>query len=131
MNKQYVSSVAAKWWADKLRRIEINNFRSKSNDNCSISDVILTTFLSCKYKNDDDSIRAFEKTLESMIVQEFTKRDAVSLKVAGIYPCEILSKAALEANVNLYGLPWNTDMYIMATLVKITSPDGVKVIYTV
>ena len=61
------NKVAAKWWADKLRYVEPDNFKSGGNSETDKLFMILATMFAIDSKTSEKDIDLFEKKLSKTI----------------------------------------------------------------
>lgn len=91
------NKVAAKWWADKLRNIGMDNF-----DNSEVID-------------------SFEKKLADIIKEHLESRGSMTLSV-DYCPDYILGSIAQETGVSTNGFLWKTTMWVEKD--KVSVKDG-------
>ena len=105
------NKVAAKWWADKLREVNLGNFGDGVNYTVGMKAMFLSTMLAKDYQPSDEAIDLFEKRLANIIKKQVEAHGFMNLSV-GYGPDPILVNLAHKTGVSTCRFPFKTSMWI-------------------
>ena len=116
---------AAKWWADRIRRIDTINFSGNSSSN--IKDkcgALVKTIVALEYQPSEKNIRMFETSLAKHIKEYVEKRGQMILEVTTI-PDYFLEEIAKEKGLNTIVFPQMVTMQINPERILVTIEDKI------
>ncbi len=123
--------VAAKWWADKLRKLGPGNFNNGDESISGGVTMALDTMLAMNSKPSDDAIDLFEEKLAKAIKEYLEKQDYIILSV-DYGPDYILASIAEKSGLSTRCFPWKTTMWVRKDKVSVRAGYGapIKVIFS-
>lgn len=122
------NKVAAKWWADKLRYVEPDNFKSGGNSETDNLMMILATMFAIDSKTSGKNIDLFEKELSKTIKKNVKAYGSITLSV-NYAPDKTLWNIAQKTGVSRNRFPWKTTMWIKKGKVSVTVGNSKQVIF--
>lgn len=113
--------VAAKWWADKLREIKVENFSIGEEGTIGYIAQLMGYMIAKESKPTEDAINSFESILAQEIKQNVEQfKHAITLEV-DYHPERRLCYAAKKANLDANCLPkmvvMRADQYVVTVRV--------------
>ena len=114
------NKVAAKWWADKLRKTGPGNFDNGDDSSAGGFAMILATMLAIKSEPSNESIDLFEEKLASTIKEHIETHGTLILSV-DYGPDYILGNLANETGISTSRFPWKTTMWITENKVSVSA----------
>lgn len=117
--------VAAKWWADRIRRIDRNSFNGNTTSN--IKDkcgALVKTIVALEYQPSEKTIHMFETSLARQIKEYVEKQGQMILEVSTI-PDYFLGKVAKEMGLNALVFPQMVTMRINPERILVTIEDKI------
>ena len=124
MHKEEISmeynKVAAKWWADKLRKVGPGNFDNGDSSSTGGMAMLLATMLAMDSHPSDEAIDLFEERLADTIKEHVEAYGSMTLSV-DYGPDYILGNLAQETGVSTNGFPWKTTMWIEKDKVSVSA----------
>lgn len=121
------NKVAAKWWADRLRNVELDNFNYGDDSSIGVLTMIFATMLANHSKPSGKAIDVFEEKLAYTINEHVKASGSVTLSV-DYHPDWILTALAHETGINTNGFPWKITMVIEKDKVSVQSANRESVI---
>ena len=113
------NKVAAKWWADKLRKVGPGNFDNGDSSTGGMA-MLLATMLAMESQTSDEAIDLFEERLAETIKEQVEARGSMTLSV-DYSPDYILGNLAQETGVSTSRFPWKTTMWIEKDNVSVSA----------
>lgn len=114
------NKVAAKWWADKLRKVVPRNYDNGDNSSTGGMAMLLASMLAMNSQPSDEAINLFEERLADTIKEHVEVNGSMTLDV-DYGPDYILSKLAQETGVSANRFPWKTTMWIKKDKVSVSA----------
>ena len=122
------NKVAAKWWADKLRYVEPDNFKSGGNSETDKLFMILATMFAIDSKTSEKDIDLFEKKLSKTIKENVKAHGSITLSV-NYAPDKTLLKLAQKTGVSTKRFPLKATMLIKKRKVSVIIGNNKQVIF--
>lgn len=106
------NEVAAKWWADKLRYVSLDNFDMGGDDeDIRIACMYLATIIASEHPVSEESINAFEVSLAQKI-EECVLQDGDIRLISDYHPDHTLRNIARKFNIPDDLFPWKCMMHV-------------------
>lgn len=105
------NKVAAKWWADRLRNIEVDNFNIGEKNDVGLFAMIFGASFAINKKPSASNINKFEELLAETIKEQVEVRGSLILS-CDYHPNYILEDIAQKAGISKDVFPWKTTMWI-------------------
>ena len=115
--------VAAKWWADKIRKASPANFNNGDDGQRGGMAMIMATMIAMKNEPSSEVVDLFEKKLAEKIKEEVERRGQLSLD-CDYSPDITLGNIANQTGVDTMSFPWKTNMNITADKVCVSFGYG-------
>ena len=104
--------VAARWWADKLRRIKPEDYEIDNSDKLSLICTVTTANLAKSYEPNEYELAVFEETLAKILKERVEKGFCTRLVAGPPMDNNPLIEAANKAGISKYILPFNSEMVV-------------------
>lgn len=111
--------VAAKWWADKLRKVVPRNYDIGDTSSTGGMVMLLASVLAMNSQPSDKAINLFEERLADTIKKHVEDNCSMTLSV-DYGPDYILDKLAQETGVSANRFPKKTTMWIKKDKVSVS-----------
>lgn len=114
------NKIAKKWWADKLRNVNLGNFDNGDNSSAGGLAMLLAGMLALDTQPSNESIDLFEEQLAETIKEHVESHGSLTLSV-DYGPDYILGSTAERAGVSTSGFPWKTTMWVRTDRVEVSA----------
>lgn len=114
--------IAAKWWTDKINKVNLNNFNNGDRTSDVSFMMMLVGAMNAMDNNPTpDQLEKFNEILSQKISDELDSDEELFIDT-DYGPCEILGKAAKEAKIKRSVFPFKRMMWVSNT--EVTVRDG-------